>query len=1460
MAETQAARFHTIIDLTEEDGGRDQLRTLSSAASKAQAAATRLTTQFESLTSPPNGKRLVHGIPNGGNYSFPRANASIVKPDLYRDWTDAGETKAHILTPKPAFPGPSAGPRLGISAPQTVLPSDERFGPIPPPRLTNAVFSKGNGDLDISSTRPPRAAAQSAGQMITKTYDLLNPLEAQREASYSTPRKPGRPKVDHWTPKSHSGHGTTKTETRDAASRSSPVSPVPHAANVWTAIIDDDSSAPEHSAKSRLNLEHKRKRQKASPNSGLPSKHAKLDDHSSKPLSNAEPSNLASVGKELSPLSRGSHSHPQSQVIYNLEDEPTGSAPISALETMAARPNAVKPRKDQGSTDHEGLERIVGTSAKGAHGTTNIIQTPSDELALRRIFETLVYTSIKFAQRPFKGQIPASEMFSIGKAVSEEVMEQKIKRLPPASLSRPSQEERLEIRTFVKERIKERMSAHVKGRSKELIPLARQYDFHRKSSVRHLVPRPAADAKSSLVSRQASTQASTVSASKQTTADRADMQPTSRPGQITDLNEYLKKLENETLPKNLDDFQNSSPVRPQPHSNITDPAGDFPDSPSLSASSKGVEQNVHYLVADSLNETPASPSNESVTTTPRIGLGTPSETSSFPPGFDRGRYPYQRRRRGNKHYTPGRSLEAAVSNQKRAVNEGNRQASIARSNILIQTGDYSSDSSQEASQDTITQSLIACVAADPGVKSLLTMVASGKASSLQAEAFQELTEELNYSRAQGASAASLSRFIQPVKRKLATSHDPYSERVAAVLATDEPENPILAKKMPRHFIRYIEREQLVAQPSVFRCVDRQTNKSRFTMIETTTVDPARRPQQSTASLMRNRELGSDSRGRNIETYSELRLRNAEQIQAWRYWKGASGDVVAAAWSSDSITYAIGAAAHTNSEDVQYNRPCNLLLGDLTSNSLLELPDHRMDRPKPETLADTYNARQAVYNACDPMVYETVSSIGFSPTSNRMYTASNDCTVKIWDTTRRTCIRTLHHDAKVISVETSPQIPGVFATGSDVTENSVRVYYTGSEDSAPLHVGFSSSRAQARQEWKVFPECLRWGPSSYTSHLLLAGFRQKEHDENQSSREGQLCLWDANAFSLIKVSPSSQAVLAAAWHPTLPFFATGGSPGSNLTDKRTKTVVRTWDLRTPQRYTMEYECSAADMQDVTFHPTNSHIVTAGCTDGTSFVWDFRQPYQPLHRLRHGDPLVDWDHTRGQREDVDTGVMLSLWGLGGSLFYTGSSDGMIKAWDIRRHPQDVLHRNVAQFNAGIQCGAISPDGTNLLAGDAVGGVHVLSSAPCGPRPDDDHSADASPELPITLIRAPSGSGLALNPDEDHPGTEGREEAKHLTESGQIRYDPELGITQGEMYHGPYANQHRKEAVDVYKAGLLPQGDAESKHYFFRLRGENEEVEARRRGLIAARKQRIAALYPALGGPREEVEAVIQGSFQG
>ncbi|KAL8712809.1 MAG: hypothetical protein Q9220_003017 [cf. Caloplaca sp. 1 TL-2023] len=595
-----------------------------------------------------------------------------------------------------------------------------------------------------------------------------------------------------------------------------------------------------------------------------------------------------------------------------------------------------------------------------------------------------------------------------------------------------------------------------------------------------------------------------------------------------------------------------------------------------------------------------------------------------------------------------------------------------------------------------------------------------------------------------------------------------------------------------------------------------------------------------SSLLRSRELGYADRAMIEESLS---LRAAEGIRPWRSWKGASGDVVTCAWAPDGLSFATGAAAQSDNNDLQYNRPRNLLFGQLAPNTISELPDHRIERPKPESIASGPNSMYAVYQACDPVVYKTVTSVQFSPGGDVLYTASHDKTAKLWNlssTSRRpSCLATLLHDAEVTSLEVSNYYPGVFATASKTINNSIRVYQP--EEPGLLDryqtTGFSSSRALKHADWDIFPECIRWGITAGTKHLLLAGFQKWAEEDFSVTRQGQVCLWDVQAETEIQIRPHASSVYAAAWHPLENIFATGGAPGGGPLSYPgvTKSVVRLYDPRSASSYKVEFECPALDIQDVTFHPTNSNYVTASCTDGSTYVWDYRWPDQRIHRLDHGDPLQEMAANEDELpyyehlERVDAGVMLSIWGKGATLFYTGSSDGVIKAWDILRSPEDVWVRDVAHLPAGVQSGALSSDGMNMLVGDAVGGIHVLSAAPfdmSSNEESDDHSD------PINFIAAAETTPQHI----DDPGTEGIYTANWLLKNGEMIIHPLFGAGKGQNYQGPLAADARWNNSETGYCELLPEYD---RRQAFPINGDEQSKQATEiKALIAARKEQMSA----------------------
>lgn len=597
------------------------------------------------------------------------------------------------------------------------------------------------------------------------------------------------------------------------------------------------------------------------------------------------------------------------------------------------------------------------------------------------------------------------------------------------------------------------------------------------------------------------------------------------------------------------------------------------------------------------------------------------------------------------------------------------------------------------------------------------------------------------------------------------------------------------------------------------------------------------------SFLRNREIGLVRPGRRTDLKATVETLIAKDIRPWKSWKGASSDVVTVAWAPDSYSYAAGAAAQSDENDLQYNRPGNLLFGNLVSNSICELSDHCVDRPKPERVKesgnDGPNSTYAVYQACDPMVYKTVTSVQFAPLGGTLYTASHDHTVKVWDTTeeRPICSCTLAHEAEVTSLEITSHHPQHFATASKTANNSVRVYWPAQhgEHNGYQTLNFASSRALKHRDRDIFPECIRWGLAPGSKNYLLAGYQQWADHDYSAARQGHTCLWDINTAAEVTVRPHASAIFSVAWHPRDDIFITGGAPGNGLLSYRTtKSVVRSYDLRSTVNWTHEFECPALDMQDVTFHPNSSSYVTAGCTDGTIYVWDYRWPDYVMHKLHHGEPLQELAANEEElpyvehREKVDAGVMLSIWAEGGSLFYSGSSDGVIKAWDIRRSPEDVWVKDVAHLPAGVQSGALSPDGMNMLVGDAVGGIHVLSATRFGP--EDDEGLEYSPD-PINFHYADTQGGAV---DGDNPGTEGIEVANHLLKSGMLVLDPLFGVGKGPNYAGPIAECSRWNNLLTGYKELLPEIDRQQA--FSTYGHEQKEYSTRIKTLITARREQM------------------------
>lgn len=538
-----------------------------------------------------------------------------------------------------------------------------------------------------------------------------------------------------------------------------------------------------------------------------------------------------------------------------------------------------------------------------------------------------------------------------------------------------------------------------------------------------------------------------------------------------------------------------------------------------------------------------------------------------------------------------------------------------------------------------------------------------------------------------------------------------------------------------------------------------------------------RQRPSIGHLLRNRQQG---RFISNSYYNHAYNDRLSELTPWRSWKGASNDITSMAWSPDGTRFAAGATTHGG----DYNRGNNLVLGDLTRNSLMELPDHWIRRENPTSTQD-------------PRLFATVSSTQW--VGEQLYSASFDKTVKIWDIGHgASCVRTLTHDAQVEVMAASKYLPHLLATG---TKSGFRLWNLGSLVSYQnLHL----ARYSGQKNVELSPTNLIWGNTPETRNLLVGGMVQRTDDAEDIhvARYGHLGMWklEESSVTTIKLSPDSQNIFDIKWHPSMPTFATASSmrdhksypPGS-------QSLVNVYSYNPSASkaiHSHSFACPAVDINETTFCPFGSNHMTASCTDGITYVWDVRNPNALLHKLRHGEADYPVNHEI-RREYADVGVRAALWGTSIDQFYTGASDGFLKQWDIRRATEDTLVSDVAKFNDGLMGAVFSPDNAHLLVGDNAGGIHVLSSGPC---------ADPEPGL-FNFEYAPVEEEACDNQPEQPSELTGVAAARQLLESCQLTMDPLYGPVQGPKYSGPFARWPRgldadEPAENVAHAPLLEE----------------------------------------------------------
>lgn len=517
------------------------------------------------------------------------------------------------------------------------------------------------------------------------------------------------------------------------------------------------------------------------------------------------------------------------------------------------------------------------------------------------------------------------------------------------------------------------------------------------------------------------------------------------------------------------------------------------------------------------------------------------------------------------------------------------------------------------------------------------------------------------------------------------------------------------------------------------------------------------------SLLLARELESNlgfGRMRRYENFqNEFRKAREDGLQVVAEFTNCAGDITAGSWVSPT-NFLCGTTAHSDTHNQQYNKPGNLLLCSTTAGTLRAFPDHRIPRPVVEK---GENSTEAMRQSQDPWLYSSVVSSDYDTVHDLAYTSGFDKTVKVWKVNPQgsamEAMATWYHAGNVNFVAAAKDGSGRVATAADSSTEAIRIYTVDLDNpSESPFVAFSCSRTDAdnTDKWSYFPATMQWGRAVGTHNLLLVGYSPRSTSGDDSDipedrrKSGEITLWDANEGCRLPVLTASTAnVFEVVWHPTLPRFIVGTSPIGLSVEHGVRTQVHIFQ-RDKERIDGAYtqfqtlDCFASDINELTFVPNSVRYayVTAACTDGNVYVWDTAQGDKPVYILKHGRPL---EECHGDREREDTGVKMTVWGSSPDRFYTGSSDGVVKAWNIRKKSRPLV-RKLLEAPGPISFGAFSPDYSKLAIGDATGRVFMLSVD----KRDEPESHNMT--LPGTTRRIRRPMPLIPHPEPPPPSTEG------------------------------------------------------------------------------------------------------------
>lgn len=577
-------------------------------------------------------------------------------------------------------------------------------------------------------------------------------------------------------------------------------------------------------------------------------------------------------------------------------------------------------------------------------------------------------------------------------------------------------------------------------------------------------------------------------------------------------------------------------------------------------------------------------------------------------------------------------------------------------------------------------------------------------------------------------------------------------------------------------------------------------------------------------LLFARELeghGGMSRTRGYTNFPSLfKQLHEDDISLSAEFTNCAGDISTMTWIPHQ-NILCGTTAHSDAHNQQYNKPGNLLLCSASRGALRAFPDHRVPRP---LVTKGENSSAAMRQSQDPWIYSSVVSSDYDAVHGFAYTSSFDKTIKAWkvdnDGGSMEAVATFHHHGNVNFVAVAKDGSGHVATAADVTTEAIRIYTMNPKDIAgSTYYSISCTRTDAdgSDKWGYCPSTVQWGITPDTQHLLLVGYSPRSFSGDEQDipvdkqHTGEIMMWNAWEQCRVPVMTATTAnVFEVAWHPKINSFIAGTSPVGLHVNHGVRTQVHVFRqdrIAHPNGAYSDYQkldCQASDINELSImtNSKQSYYITAACTDGKVYVWDMAQGDKPIHVLKHGAPL-DGLLRPEDREREDTGVKFTTWGKDLTRLYTGSSDGVVKVWNIRNRRKPFV-RDLLRAPGPISCGSFSPDYTKLAIGDATGRLFLYSVTKDDkleeqftttlpgtnrrvrrPKPFTPHPEPAPPSAldrdpDAMLVDNDAPTDIAIDDDDDDVDAATYARRRYLdTQQVTIHRNPVIGAVQGPQY---------------------------------------------------------------------------------